>query len=69
MSSTVYFKAAVNENGELHSIGSDLQGKATLSECAFTYAEAENLEAMGCRPVVVSVVRAFKTRQDVVEDC
>lgn len=64
---TIYFKAAVNEMGELHTLGSDLSAKNSLGECTFSYAEAENLEAMGCRPVVVSVVRAFKTRQDVVE--
>ena len=64
---TVYYKAAVNSEGQLMTLPAHPQGFPSLGACEFTFEEAQNLEAMDCRPVVVQVIRALRTRQDVVD--
>lgn len=62
---SMYYKGAVNAEGLL-SI-TDQTAYNSMSEAQFTVDEARHLELMDCRPVLVTIARAYMTRHDVVE--
>lgn len=66
---SLYFKAAVNAEGQLVALPSDDNtGQATPGLCVFSYEEANTLELQDCRPVIVQVTRAFVTVRDVIAE-
>ena len=67
MPETVFYKAAVGPEGELALVPNDQTPYATLGAAVFSVAEVRNLDLMDCRPVIVSVVRAYMVREEVVE--
>lgn len=67
MSGVLYYKAAVNAEGQLVALSTDTKAYSRLSDALFDPEEAANLEAFDCRPVIVQVVRAYMVRSDVTE--
>ena len=59
----MYFKASINSVDRLSIF--DTTSYDTPGEAVFSPSEVEEIEAVGCQPVIVRIIRKFKSVRDV----